>query len=257
MKNLADEVGNPKSLLNRRGLALQDEFKQILENVQASLKELEQMVLKYRSLGTMEKRTWDRLRFGLKELNTIRQKLTYHTAQIKLFLGNLMMGSMGRIETLLEEFVREIRTGKRAPTLLSIEQGGDEATIGWKRLESDLSDSGVPSEDIDRHRDDIEEYLAQLTTDLVLNSVGSTTGLEVGGHPDGLCTEPVLEDNWDSISQRMTTNGDSEPQTEQSNDEKSDTARLVTARRAENDPKQTRSRGLSPEVFSPFLLEFE
>ncbi|KAF8861166.1 hypothetical protein BDZ45DRAFT_280328 [Acephala macrosclerotiorum] len=206
------------------------------------------MVLKYRSLGTMEKRTWDRLRFGLKELNTIRQKLTYHTAQIKLFLSNLMMGSIGRIETLLEEFVKEIRSGKRAPTMLSIEQGGDEAVIGWKRLECDLSDSGVPFEDIDRHRDDIEEYLAQLTTHLVLNSVGSTAGLDAGSCSDGLGIEPVLEDNWDSISQRMASKEDSAAQTEHLNDEKSDMVPLVTERRAENDPEELSSRGLSPQV---------
>jgi len=81
---LTDEVENPKSLLSRRGEAMRDEFNHILENVQKSLKDLEQMVLKYRSLETMQRRTWDRMRFGLKDLNTIRQKLAYHTAQIKL-----------------------------------------------------------------------------------------------------------------------------------------------------------------------------
>ncbi|KAH8656957.1 hypothetical protein BGZ60DRAFT_343303, partial [Tricladium varicosporioides] len=162
LKNLEDEIKNPKSLLNRRGEIMQSEFNHILENVQKSLKELEQMVVKYRSLATMERKTWDRMRFGLKDLNTIRQKLTYHTAQIKLFLGHLMVDSLGRIESLLEDFVQEIRNGKRAPTLLSIDHGGDEADMGWKQLESDLSESGIPSKDIERHRHEIEEYLVQL-----------------------------------------------------------------------------------------------
>ena len=84
---------------------MRDEFNHILDNVRAALKGLQEMVLKYRSLGTMQKRTWDRLRFGLQELNTTRQKLIFHTAQIELFLSNVMMDAIGRIENVLEDLV--------------------------------------------------------------------------------------------------------------------------------------------------------
>ncbi len=117
-----------------------DEFKHILENVQQMLKDLEEMVLKYRSLATLEKRTWDRLRFGVKELNTIRQKLTYHTAQMELFLGSLTVGALGRIEDLLEDLVLEVSNGRRPHTILSIDLGGEEGAIAWNQLQSDLSE---------------------------------------------------------------------------------------------------------------------
>jgi hypothetical protein len=238
---LEDEVKNPKSLLNRCGDALRDEFNHILENVQTSLKDLERIVLKYRSLGTMERRAWDRARFGLKDLNTIRQKLTYHTAQIKLFLSTLTMSSLGRIESLLEDFIREIRGGRRARTLLSIDQGGDDAVVGWKQLESDLSEGGIPFEDIERHRDDIEEYLAQLIMGLELGSPSSPADFATG----------VPEGNWDSISQRMgASNEDARSQIEQSNVSKLDRV-LPIKRKAENDHEVRNGRGRG---FAPGLL---
>jgi hypothetical protein len=187
---------------------MRDEFNHILDNVRTALKDLQEMVLKYRSLGTMEKRTWDRLRFGLKELNTTRQKLMFHTAQIELFLSNVMMHAIGRIESVLEDLVREIRSGRRAPTILSIEQGGDKAVVGWTQLANDLSECGIPLPDIERYRDDIEEYLAQLTSDLDLNSIASPPGFDADGDALGLTAGPVPEDNWDSISQRMASDGD-------------------------------------------------
>jgi len=251
LKNLTDEVENPKSLLSRRGEAMRDEFNHILENVQKSLKDLEQMVLKYRSLETMQRRTWDRMRFGLKDLNTIRQKLAYHTAQIKLFLSNLTMSSLGRIESLLEDFIQEIRSGRRAPTLLSIDQGGDEAAVGWKQLESDLSESGIPLQDIERHRDDIEEYLAQLTVGLALNPNSPTAELARGDGILQFTVEQVPEDNWDSISQQMAArNEDSTAQTEQSSVSKLDVIPPIRET-AENDPTQPDGDGLSPEVRVP------
>ncbi|KAF4625446.1 hypothetical protein G7Y89_g12724 [Cudoniella acicularis] len=171
------KVENLKSLLNRRGGAMRDEFNYILGSVQRLLKELDKMVLKYRSLATLEKRTWDQMRFGLKELNTIRQKLTYHTAQMELFLRSLTVGALGRIESLLKDFILE-------------------------RLERDLSENGVAFKDIDRHRDDIVVYLALLTTDsetqshdsIVLSK--STSAGEIPGPTlNNQVPEDLLEEN--------------------------------------------------------------
>jgi hypothetical protein len=183
-----------------------DEFKHILGNVQQMLKDLEVMVLKYRSLATLEKRTWDRLRFGLKGLNTIRQKLTYHTAQMELFLSSLTVGALGRIENILEDLVLEVRNGRRPPTILSIDQVGEKGAMSWNQLQSDLSENGIALKDIDRHRDDIFEYMSTITTDPETRSddaiVSSDFG-EDGDGPDAIFSDQVPEDSWESISQRM------------------------------------------------------
>ena len=190
-----------------------DEFKHILGNVQHMLKDLEAMVLKYRSLATLEKRTWDRLRFGLKGLNTIRQKLTYHTAQMELFLGSLTVGALGRIEDLLKDLVLEVRNGRRSPTILSIDLSAEEGAVGWNQLQSDLSEGGIALKDIDRHRDDILEYMSTLTTDPETQSddaIMSSDFGEDGRGLDSIFNDQVPEDSWDSISQRMATNQNTE-----------------------------------------------
>jgi hypothetical protein len=247
LKNFAEEVENPKSLLNRRGVAMRDEFNHILGSVQQLLKDLEKMVLNYRSLATLEKRTWDRLRFGLKELNTIRQMLTYHTAQMELFLSSLTVGALGRIESLLEDFIVEVRSGRRAPTILSIEQGGEEGAAGWRRLESDLSESGVTFKDIERHRDDIVEYLALLTMDSEAPSHDAIVPPEFtsdGGVPGPTINDQVPEDNWDSISQRMASSNNTTTQKEQSRIRKLHSV-ILNTESVENDPPSRISTGSS------------
>jgi hypothetical protein len=171
------------------------------------------MVLKYRSLATLEKRTWDRLRFGLKGLNTIRQKLTYYTAQMELFLSSLTVGALGRIEDLLKDLVLEVRNGRRPPTILSVDLGGEEGAVGWTQLQRDLSEGGITLKDIDRHQDDILEYMSTLTTDPETQSghaIMSSDFGEDGPGPDPIFNDQVPEDSWDSISQRMATNQNTE-----------------------------------------------
>lgn len=118
------------------------------------------------------------------------------------------MDAIGRIESVLEDLVREIRSGRRAPTILSIEQGGDEAVVGSTQLSNDLSECGIPLLDIERHRDDIEEYLTQLTGDLDLNSIASSPGFDTDSDALETTVGPVPEDTWDSISQRMASDRD-------------------------------------------------
>jgi len=247
LKNFAEEVENPKSLLKCRGAAMRDEFNHVLGNVQQLLKELEKMVLKHRSLATLEKRTWDRLRFGMKELNTMRQKLTYHTAQMELFLSSLTVGALGRIENLLEYFVLEVRSGRRAPTILSIEQGGEEGAVGWMRLESDLFESGVAFKDIERHRDDIVEYLALLTMDSGTPSHDAIVPPEFtsdAGVPGPTVNGQLPEDNWDSISQRMASSNNATTQKELSRIRKLHSV-ILTTESVENDPSSQISTALS------------
>jgi hypothetical protein len=110
---VAEEAANPNSLINRRGTGMREEFDSIFNGVQRSLKQLEMMVVKYRSLGAMKRNKWDKLRFCSKDLSTIRQKLAFHMAHIDLFMNSLTVGSLARIEVLLEDFINEVRSGKR------------------------------------------------------------------------------------------------------------------------------------------------
>lgn len=49
------------------------------------LTELEALFNKYESLGTQQQRTWDRMRFGLKDLTDLRARLVCSTTMLNAF----------------------------------------------------------------------------------------------------------------------------------------------------------------------------
>jgi ankyrin repeat protein len=211
-KNLEEEAANPMSILNRRGVGRKADMDTILSNIKPVLEDLERMVSKYSSLGKTEKRKWDRLRFGAEDLDNIRGKLTFHTSVIDLFMNNLSAGSLAKIETALEEIIIEIRAGRRAKTVLSVQDEGTESATAWKELETDLLDSGITKKDIEKHKDAIRSYIKTLmveeTEDSSLSARGSGS-LSIANFVEG-GQDPIDNENWDSISQRGSLEKDHE-----------------------------------------------
>ena len=50
------------------------------------LKDLQALVLKYEGLGTQSKRTWDRLKWGSKDITELRSRLTSNTVLLTAFI---------------------------------------------------------------------------------------------------------------------------------------------------------------------------
>jgi hypothetical protein len=77
---------NPHLDLSRR-----HRLSMLCEQCQSTLEGLDAVVARYESLGTHAQRTWDRMRFGLKDLSEIRDRLVssvtlltaFNTAMIK------------------------------------------------------------------------------------------------------------------------------------------------------------------------------
>jgi hypothetical protein len=163
IKELEDEATNADSILIRAGSGKKKELEEIIKNCRAVLVQLERLLTKYQSLGTKSKRTWDRIKFGTEGLQTIREKLTFHTSSINLFLTTLGTGSLGRIEKKLEEIVEEVRAGKREPTVLTaVDHDNEEAETHWNALKGELLDDGFTRQDIEAHRGAIKAYIQEL-----------------------------------------------------------------------------------------------
>ena len=52
----------------------------------------------------------------IEELDPIRISLNNHVGYINLFITSVSSDSLYRIETVLEDLVKEVRSGRRAPT---------------------------------------------------------------------------------------------------------------------------------------------
>ncbi|KAH9216082.1 hypothetical protein DL95DRAFT_267896, partial [Leptodontidium sp. 2 PMI_412] len=61
---------------------------------------------------------------------------------------------LGRIETLLRDYVREEQAGQKAATVLAAHETDD--AVSWKQVEMDLLTEGISQEDFEKHRDRIK-----------------------------------------------------------------------------------------------------
>ena len=118
--------------------------------------------MKRKSLGSLDKKAWDRFRFSAKELGDLRQKLESHKASIDLFLTTLGTGSLGRIEKRLDELIQEIRSGKRDSHTLIPEGQKEVEAEQWTPLKEELQSNGFSKKDIDAHKNGIWAYLLEL-----------------------------------------------------------------------------------------------
>lgn len=153
IKELQDEVENEDSILNRAGGSKKKEVEELVRHCRMVLLQLQRLVTRYKSLGTNQKRTWDRIKFGTEGVQDIREKLTFHTSAIQLFLTTLGTGSLGRIEKKLEMIIEEIRSGRREPSILTTSGDDDaEAEVQWDVLKSELVEDGFTKQDIESHK---------------------------------------------------------------------------------------------------------
>ncbi|KAH6724320.1 hypothetical protein BKA61DRAFT_665023 [Leptodontidium sp. MPI-SDFR-AT-0119] len=159
--DLAEQALDPTSLLIRRGKNRGPEWREIRLNLEATLCELQDLVDRYRTMG---RSAWRRVRLASENLSELRAKLGFHLGVINVFLDSLALSALGRmepvlgrIETLLRDYVREEQAGQKAATVLAAHETDD--AVSWKQVEMDLLTEGISQEDFEKHRDRIKELL--------------------------------------------------------------------------------------------------
>jgi hypothetical protein len=160
LHELEDEAKIPTSLLNRRGSDRKPELDKLLTNLSTTLKQIEDIVERYHSLGRDQKKTWDRVKFATKDLAELRSKVQSHINGINLFISSLSATSLARIEGLLDELVRDIKAGRKEPSIVSTDEDNDE--VAWDELERELVGDGITREDVKQHKEVIRDYLRRL-----------------------------------------------------------------------------------------------
>jgi len=163
LRELEDEAQNEDSILNRAGKGRQKELNNIVQNCTQILRQLESLVTRYRSLGTSQKKVWDRIKFGDEGIQVIRNQLVLHTSTLTLFLTSLGTGSLGRIEKKLDDIAAEIRAGHHEPSVMTA-VADDTASSGneaWRLLSTELAEN-FSRQEIEAYRDEIKEYIRQL-----------------------------------------------------------------------------------------------
>ena len=169
LRELSDEASSPTSLLHSCTKGQRDELRAIIKACKVDLKELEKVLVKYKSLNTVDPRKRDRFRFTTDKQIEMKAKLSTHAERLTLFLTHLNAGALGRIEATqamhtgsfddikakLESIHEDVRAGRKDPTLLS---GMDD----WGTLEQELVDDNITEVDVELNKDLIGDWLKQM-----------------------------------------------------------------------------------------------
>ena len=181
IRRLEKEVSKPESPINRPGDRCKEELQAIVGGCEKVLKLLNRVLEKYNTLSEKErsvKKLWQKVRFGngeLADIRDLREKVTYYTSALSLFVNMVSMGSMGRVEQKMEtagEDIREIRiavNGITAHLLSATNREGsvlttyaDDDKAVWKEFRKELIGEGFSSTVIRKHKRLIKTYIKEL-----------------------------------------------------------------------------------------------
>lgn len=113
-----------------------------------------------------------------------------HTNAVNIFISSLSAGSLARIERILDELVRDIKAGKKEPSVISTatcEAEDDE--LAWGELERELVGDGITRQDVERYKEDIKEHLKKLIQE-TLTGVGASSSVSLDVNFDNLQLSP-------------------------------------------------------------------
>ena len=125
------------------------------------LSQLKSLLTRYRSLGTENKRAWDRARFSSDDVHACRNNILVHASSLTLSLTRLGTGSLGRFEKKFDDLATDIRTGQHDPSMIGMcddPSGQDDA---WRILLSELSEDFTRVE-VEKHKEEIKRYTISL-----------------------------------------------------------------------------------------------
>ncbi|KAJ7019824.1 hypothetical protein C8F04DRAFT_1275814 [Mycena alexandri] len=137
----------------------------VLHSCLHSLQELEALHTRYESLNTQSQRTWDRMRYGLKDLSDVRQRLISNITALTAFNTTLINSSTTRIEKKLAKFIAEVQAGMREGSVMSASKVASTraATLDspdvWVELRRELEDIGISALVVEERRDFIVGWL--------------------------------------------------------------------------------------------------
>jgi hypothetical protein len=130
----------------------------------------------------------DRLAFASENLADLRSKLKVHIVLINDFILSLSAGSLARIEGVLDELVKDIKSGKKEPTVISTHEEDD---LAWSEVERELVGEGITIDDVNRYKNEIRVYLKGL--------IGENLGIDVDSSSSLVSTGVTVDITFNPI----------------------------------------------------------
>ncbi|KAL6722363.1 hypothetical protein ACLMJK_001470 [Lecanora helva] len=153
---------------------------------EAVLKDLDQMLIKYESLGSKSQKTFDRLRYGMEDVNGIRIRLISSVSMLEYFVN---LCSHAKLERKMSRFISEVRAGKREGSVVSaasLDSVAKNDRQTWKLLRRELEDVGVSAATIKENQEFIVAWFQRAVAagDLGEGARSDAADVESGTHYD-------------------------------------------------------------------------
>ena len=124
------------------------------------LNDLQSLVVRYESLGTQSKRTWDRMKWSNDDVAEIRARLTSNVAVLTAFISTSQITVEAKLDKLIEEF----HQGRRERSIISLQSvdslSADDRTL-WRSIRKELEDIGIDLAAFEANRTFILGWLAR------------------------------------------------------------------------------------------------
>ena len=170
-----------------------ERLKLINEGCEKVLVDLQTLVEKYESLGTQSKRTWDRMKWGKEDLAEIRARLTSNVSLLTAFIST----SQVSVQTKLDKFLRELRQGKREPSIVSLSTvdslSADDKAV-WRTIRKELEEIGVSIAAFDANRNFIFDWFVR--------------AVEAGNFEEQNVRKCIMESNHSNDQERKSSEED-------------------------------------------------
>ena len=138
--------------------------------------ELEEVLDKYKSLGTDRRKNWDRIRLGNRKLDDLNGRLARKTASLSAYISVLGISSQGRVENevfpeLLQKIDRmatQMRRGNSSIRSALTTYENDDKVV-WREFRRELISTGIRSRDIHKYSAALKTYISRLQRDGLLD----------------------------------------------------------------------------------------
>ncbi|KAJ6620972.1 hypothetical protein B0H10DRAFT_1911439 [Mycena sp. CBHHK59/15] len=197
-------LSETRDYLEEHGEELEDSRKYrlsiLMDGCQKPLQDLDALYRRYDSLNTQAQRSWDRLRFGMKDLSDVRQRLVSSTTLLTSFNTALINSSTTRIEKKLNKFITEVQAGMREGSVMSASDVAStiQSPDVWAELRRELEDVGVSAVVVEERHDFIVNWLKNALADGLLEGNACVVDID----DVGISSLSVTSINDEGISSR-------------------------------------------------------
>ena len=138
--------------------------------------ELEEVLDKYKSLGTNRRKNWDRIRLGNRNLDGLNGRLVRKTASLSAYISVLGISSQARVENevfpellqKIDHMATQMRRGNSSIRSVLTTYEDDDKAI-WREFRRELIGTGIRSREIHKYSAALKTYLSRLQRDGLLD----------------------------------------------------------------------------------------